>query len=450
MKIRMGFAWVAVLAGLPQLTSACTCRDRGPACTHLDSDAIFVGRAASAELTGTGKFALQKLVHFEVEERFKGVADDVGEIAIRTDYATTCYEGFTLGKRYLIFARHIPSPLEAMGLERFLPKERYPPARLFYASLQCSGSRPVEGFPNIEGDLAMLRHYRASGASPRILGHVVVHPFRGWPVFGGPRMRGARVTITGGGKTIRTLTDAHGFFAVPAAEQGSYYVRAEISPYRDEHGMKVEVPPVGCGFADVQVSATGSIRGIVLDQRGRPVPDVHVGVRGKEKGFELDEGTDRDGKFEISRVPDGQFMLYAGSESPATESPYRRVFYPGTRSVDPGKILTLKPGEHLDRLVLWLDEPSTGSSVYVRVELADGRPASSASVRAFGKAGGIQEISNADANGQTALPCLVGFKYEANALKWPASKPVPGKLLESQDVAFVCGDPREPIRLVLR
>ncbi len=175
--------------GMPTTVWSCDCGYLKPACAYVGADAIFLGRVSFTNDDGSGRLNRVTRVRFDVEERFKGVATEVHQVWVDPGSFSDCYQRYDPGKRYLIFA---------------IALSGYDAAKtptVFYAE-QCGGSRPADDFPSVDQDLAMLRAYRAGATLPRVVGHVYLYPFRGWPVLSGPALKGARVAMSGADATF--------------------------------------------------------------------------------------------------------------------------------------------------------------------------------------------------------------------------------------------------------
>jgi hypothetical protein len=302
---------------------------------------------------------------------------------------------------------------------------------------------------------------------PRILGHVYLRPFFGWPELDGPALAGARVTISNGVATLTTITDESGAFSLRDALTGDYAVQADLPPYRmnsESTGNtttgvangSLHVPEAGCGYTDVQLATTSAIQGVVRDPRGKRIPNVPVWIRVKEdapgthKVFAI---TDRRGQFTISGVPDTDVyllagvdpeMLSAGSTS-TIETHYGIVYYPRGSSVEGASVLRLGLGEVRESLVLRLEHPLQKSRINVTVLNSDRRPQKGADISTYGAGLGYTKT---DGRGRGSVPCVRGLRYEVDARrqwqlggKWEA--------LGSSRVSFVCGADDIPIVLVL-
>jgi hypothetical protein len=289
----------------------------------------------------------------------------------------------------------------------------------------------------------MLRAYQAGSALPRVLGHVNLYPFRGWPVLSGPALKTARVTLSGDDATLVATTDENGNFSLADAPTGFYNASVDLAPFRMKGKALLHVPKAGCGYADLQLATTSTVQGIVLDSRGRPAPKIPVRLSPKGGDPEdtmiehpLGTTTDKNGKFAIAGVPEVDVYLSAGGDYATTDTPYNRVYYPTA--------FRLKPGEQSPPVNLVLDEALLKASVKVRVIHSNSGPGTDARVSAS-QEGHLVESTLTDAQGIARVPCIRGLRYELEAQTIPQQ----GKTMKSLPTSFTCGDPTAMITLVL-
>ena len=383
------FFWAvwAVAAAWP-----CDCRAPKPACAYLGADAIFLGRVSFTNDDGSGTFTQATLVRFDIQEAFKGIAPGTKQVWVDPGSFTSCYEEYRLGARYLIFAQcksRIPADSAAMSVATGAANRTKPlppgidPARppIIYWAPECSGSRPADGFPNIEMDYRMLRDYRQGKSLPRVFGRVYLAPFRGWPTLDGPILSGAQVVLTNGIATLRTTTLADGTFSLPDAPAGYYSISADLPPLVPVQASRmIAVPEVGCGSEDVALRTTSKLEGVVFDHEGRPAKGIPVAVEvvssmQDKYPVTIDQETGAKGRFTIEGVPETDVRLYYGSQWPSSERvPYRVIYYQDPASPSSTGILRLRVGEQRTGMILRLPAPLKVIVLTVRVVRPDGRP----------------------------------------------------------------------------
>jgi hypothetical protein len=315
---------------------------------------------------------------------------------------------------------------------------------------------------SFQQDLEMLRQERDGTPLPRVLGNLHLRPYLGWLESKRPTLGGAEITISNGAVTLRATSDETGKFSLPEAPPGDYAVQVSLAPYRlskdqiDYHTGsppgRLRVPEAGCGYTEIDLETTSTLRGVVLDSEGKTVRNVGVTVHLKDttlkEAYELGSLTDRSGRFSIPGVPDTDVYLWAGEETPSLRLRHRRVFYPAGNTLDSAAALRLKPGELREGIVLHVDAPLQRSSVHVRVVNQDGKAAGRVSLELYGGGFKDENLAMASARGTGRFPCLRGQRYEleAAAVKWRGET---RELFGTPRVPFICGNLGAPIVLVL-
>jgi hypothetical protein len=314
----------------------------------------------------------------------------------------------------------------------------------------------------------MLRALKAGKPMPKVLGHIHLSPFLGWPWLDGPALSGAAITISNDAVSFKATTGPTGRFSLQDLPPGEYSVRADLTPYRmdpnpirfsltnSENGH-LRVPEAGCGYTEVELATASSIDGIVLDPSGKGAPKVPVSAQMKGGPFgmrRLGDITDRDGRFTISGVPDTDVYLSAGVDADSFptnadfDMRYRAVYYPGVATMETASPLRLKLGEKRS-VVLRLGTRLQWGRVDVKVVDKDGRAKVGASADLYG--GPRSEIMTIGPRGVGSQRCLVGWKYELEASAWGEHSRPDGKreVLVASRTPFICSDRKTPIVLVL-
>ena len=132
---------------------------------------VFVGKVVFTNDDGSGIFQ-HTLVHFEIEESFKGSTPDAHEVWIDPGSCSSCYETYRVGERYLVFAYGgfpLPTDTAAMSTAndrcraKPLPQginSQNPPK--IYLAPGCSGTRRIdkETESAVGQEVHWLRNYR--------------------------------------------------------------------------------------------------------------------------------------------------------------------------------------------------------------------------------------------------------------------------------------------------
>jgi hypothetical protein len=151
----------------------CECGDPGHASKYVERAAVvFVGKVVFTDDDGTGQFFQHTLVHFEVEESFKGLQPGVNDVWIDPGSYTTCYAEHKVGERHLLFADgggQLPKDAAAMSTANKQCRTKPLPAAIdpqsvpkFYVAAECSGTRPIvkKAESQMAREINWLRNYR--------------------------------------------------------------------------------------------------------------------------------------------------------------------------------------------------------------------------------------------------------------------------------------------------
>src|SRR5262249_45268245 len=121
---------------------------------------------------GSGRFDQHTLVHFAVEESFKGLSAGVRDVWMDPGSCTSCYAEYKVGERYLVFGYGgflLPKDTAAMSTanngckSKPLPPgvdSKNPPT--IYLAPECSGTRQVstETESEVAREVRWLRSYQ--------------------------------------------------------------------------------------------------------------------------------------------------------------------------------------------------------------------------------------------------------------------------------------------------
>jgi hypothetical protein len=153
----------------------CECGPPGHASRYLKgASTVFVGRVVFTNDDGSGQFTQKTLVHFEVEEAYKGVEADVHDVWIDPGSFTSCYAEYRVAERYLVFAyggAFLPRDSPAMSVAQGESKAKHLPPGIdsknppkVYVAPECSGTRPItpETKRAVSRELEYLRKFKAS------------------------------------------------------------------------------------------------------------------------------------------------------------------------------------------------------------------------------------------------------------------------------------------------
>lgn len=398
-------------------------------CIRQRRGVVFVGTVVFTNDDQSGTFVQRTLVHFAVEEAFKGLSPGTRDVWIDPGSFTSCYAEYKVGERWLIFANNgfrMPADTAAVSVVTGKSVKPLPPGidpnnpPTVYSAPECSGSRLItdETRESVDPDLQYLRRFKAGTALPRVTGRVNPREFD-FPSDEG--LSAVKVTLSGNGFTLSTLTDSNGNYLFNPVPIGTYSLRASLPSYLPiMRQQTVEVSASGCGYADFVMVGTGVIQGVLADHSGRPLSNVEVEiVRLGNDGHpdDLDSGrtqSDRSGRYRFANLSHGDFQVGVNLlEAPDAKTPYEQ-----TRWIQDGSpSIHLGPGEKKDLSPLKLPVRTKVHRIDVEVHWPDGRPAHGVTVWAdIGNEPG--DYGETDTNGVTHLLLLEGFSYDLEAKIW--------------------------------
>jgi hypothetical protein len=143
----------------------CDCGPQ-PVAVYADSAAvIFVGRVIFTDEDGAGAAQQRTMVHFQIEQSFKGLTPDVHDVWIGP--GRFCDLQFTLGSRYLVFA-NLGGSLsfknsqaeQGKSLSDGIDRNNPPP---IYRASECSGTLPINSKyrHSVSRDIEFLRKHNS-------------------------------------------------------------------------------------------------------------------------------------------------------------------------------------------------------------------------------------------------------------------------------------------------
>jgi len=152
---------------------ACECGPPGHASKYVkQASVVFVGKVVFTDDDGSGQFIQHTLVHFEIEELFKGLTPGTRDVWIDPGSCTSCYNEYKVGERFLVFAYGgfvLPKDTAAMSTAsngcraKPLPTgidSQNPPK--IYLAPECSRTRQIakETESDVSREVKWLRNYQ--------------------------------------------------------------------------------------------------------------------------------------------------------------------------------------------------------------------------------------------------------------------------------------------------
>ena len=96
--------------------------------------------------------------------------------------------------------------------------------------------------------------------------------------------------------------------------RGEFTVLREAPPYVILSATPEPDWPVGHMWTNILWPLVGDVEGIVLDQRGKPIANADIEVKGEQIGRGLLTKTDSAGRFTLQNLPPGVIYIYASKE----------------------------------------------------------------------------------------------------------------------------------------
>jgi len=383
-------------------------------CLHYwNTDVVFVGtvteitRVRVGSDLGGARLDDAERVQLEVNEAFRGVTSASMTIinVLHSEAAQ-----FEMGKPFIVYADRN----EEDGTLR---------------TNLCAGTRRVE---QAEEDLNYARWIATNPSGGRV-GIAVYH--EQWDPDANesrqyPFPDRVQVTLTGNGRSWTASPRANGPFGqfdfdVPL---GTYELRVTAPPplvAETVEPFTVE-PPGRCYKRSVLLKWPGTIRGRVLDSRGRPVPGVGVVVVAakfarRQRGipaFEQAVVTDERGEFAHDRLGPGTYVIGIHIDDESRGRGERAFYFPGVAGPEESSAIDLGVAAEIDIGDFQLPLPVDKRLIEGVVLMADGSPAAGARIglyseeRAFDA---LELFDVADAAGRFAVWGLFGRAYQVSA-----------------------------------
>ena len=323
---------LAVLIGVSRSASACSCGIRP---TVLDAfeqaDEVIIARAISfakvreSEKTTDGNergyvFDGIRTITLIVEKSFKGTLKVRDEIVFGQGNGANCIRTFSE---------------ESIG-DQFLFYLKRPQDALWYA-FDCGRSRYLEGDQNLV-------------------------------------VEGKTVKIIGPTKTYEAKTNTDGVFEIYDLAPGKYSIQPEMTPGwkidayylrfspsvepdaflrpRSKSLKQVEIvlKPKKHASIDLVFAADNRVRGRVLGPNGKPLLEVCVYLlRPGQDSWGPSNCTGEEGRFEITAVPQGEYVLVANQYGkPSSREPFARIFYPSVAERERAATIYVNPGDVIE------------------------------------------------------------------------------------------------------
>jgi hypothetical protein len=239
--------------------------------------------------------------------------------------------------------------------------------------------------------LRVLRQRRDGKQVPSLIGEVARHDrnFDGSiGTLAAKPLANVLVRVKADVRVYETLADAHGLYAFYNLPEGKYEFAPDLPPGTtlswfigsDRPLIPFELHAGACQVRDIEVFASGSIQGRILDTSGKPllsafayiVPAVEKVIPKQGKLYWEYQG--KEDFFKFVHIPPGDYLIVVNPDNSLDpQFPYRRTFYPGVHDRASAAIITVRGGEQIKDADIRLEQQFTPRHLTARVTWADGR-----------------------------------------------------------------------------
>ncbi len=410
---------VLALLSLSENAFACVCGPTSPPCeAYWQAEAVFIGTPKELswieyeeklpELVIKRK---QTVFSFSVDQAFRGV--NGSQVAVLTGMGGgDCEYGFKIGEQYLVYAHRDGRKKEML------------------ATSICTRTRPVR---NAGEDLEYIEGLSKASPGGLVFGSVIKS---NWPPEGPVPLEGVKITIEGPGKSVTVMTDSDGKFRASSLPEGSYKVRVSppegLSAGRNE--SEVKVADHRCATVSFELVVDGRVIGRVIDAEGRPLSNCYVMLKPADEekrysGFSDSASADGEGRYEIRRIPPGQYKLSVYYNGPPGEllKSFPLFYYPGVLSDEQAGVIVVGESAKVEDVDFRAPAPQERTIEGV-VLWPDGKPAPNAQLICSLHGGRIRPPIKIDEQGHFSFKIYEGIdmllvaQIEIEKGKWMRSE----------------------------
>lgn len=450
-KLAFAFALI-VFPHVATSANACSCFPLpSPYRAFQEAKAVFVGKVISSkdvpaqeQIRDKTYTYIERHFRFVVAESLKNVSKSEVDInAGRVD--SSCYQGFTIGGSYLIYAYGDSAEALGAGACTRTNNLSYASDDLYYIRALLRGVPE----PRVYGSVTRVDNDLTKANSARIV-----------PI------EGVKVLIEGAGRQFEVVTNKQGLYSLAKVPDGRYKAKPVLSErYQTYFPAEVEFilgskpqdsyPPVqqGAGaYASFQIGWNNSISGRILDSEGNPIVRAKASVmltNGSNPRVIKEDDYDHhsDGKYQFSGLTPGKYLLSVKIRAPfADTNRSSRFYYPhvedlgqateitiGERGSLEARDIRLPPGylvRQIEGVLVWPNGvPVSGGWVF----LADAKDSADDDKK--------YDWTSTDELGRFSLQAFVGAKYWVHGQSNSSGRGEP--------IEVTVGKSNEPLKVVI-
>jgi hypothetical protein len=190
--------------------------------------------------------------------------------------------------------------------------------------------------------------------------------------------------------------------------------------------VPIVLEPKRHAVVDIAFEEDNAVRGKVFGPNGKPMEDVCLYLisndGGGQAGFDC---SDENGKFEITSVPEGEYVLVANPDGkPSSKEPFGVLYYPNVSEKARAAILSIAPGATISGINFIVPKLKETITVQGILSYSDGKPMAEGWVTFKALASdGTEGDANArvDAGGRFSITILKGLKGKLSASRYFSS-----------------------------
>ncbi len=333
---------------------------------------VFLGTVlAVTDLPSTGDhvFLSERKASIQVDESFGGLSPDVHEVDVLTGTGGgDCGIPFKAGDVYLIGA--------------FIGNDG-----MVHAGI-CGSTRMIDA---AGAALRILRQQRNGEHVPSLAGQIAQHDrsFEGPIGMHDPKpLPNVMVRVKEDGKVYETRADAEGLYSFYDLPPGQHEFAPDLPSGTilswfigsNKPAVPFELNAHACQERNIDVFASGSIQGRILDSSNKLLPEALVYIVTAEATVlpkehqSYWESQGKEGFFKFVHIPPGRYFILVNPDDSLNPGfPYRRTFYPSAHDRASAAIIAVRGGEQIKNADIRLEQQFTPRHVTVRVTWADGR-----------------------------------------------------------------------------